>query len=277
MKRIIPILLAAVAFISSCNEFIDKSADKKLIEQNDSLKIVIEKRDSSINEMLECIRIVEEGFADINKAQGRIDIAGNNEQSRENRLKEDIEYITLQLNKNKEYIERLRAILAENSSATKELKATIERLETALEQKNIEIADLYEKLRNKELHISRLDTIIDNLTRHNTAQEIALMENEKAMNSVWYVIGSKKELKKEKILSSGEVMLNSSANKGYFTKADKTNLNEIKTYSRKAKILSTHPEDSYRLEKDANKNIILRILNSDSFWSITRYLVIQTR
>ena len=151
MKRIIPVLLAAVAFISSCNEFIDKSADKKLIEQNDSLKIVIEKRDSSINEMLECIRIVEEGFADINKAQGRIDIAGNNEQSRENRLKEDIEYITLQLNKNKEYIERLRAILAENSSATKELKATIERLETALEQKNIEIADLYEKLRNKEL------------------------------------------------------------------------------------------------------------------------------
>ncbi len=275
MKLYFPILSVIAAIISGCTGYTD--ANKRLTEQNDSLKAVIVERDSSLNGMLECIRIVEEGFSSINKAQGRLDVAGHSEQSRSAKLQDDIDYINNQLNKNKEYIERLRAMLAENSSAAKGLKATIERLETTLEQKNGEIADLYRKLQQQDTHISKLDTIIENLTRHNTAQEITIMENERNMNSVWYVMGTKKELKRERILDSGEVMLNANANKEYFTQADKTTIYEIKTYSRKAKVLSAHPEGSYRIEKDGNKNIVLRIIDSDAFWSITRYLVIQTR
>ena len=38
-----------------------------------------------------------------------------------------------------------------------------------------------------------------------------------------------------------------------------------------------HPSDSYTLEKDANKQYVLRITNPQIFWSTSKYLVILVK
>lgn len=276
MKRtIIPLLLAATAFIVGCNG--NSKANRELQERNDSLTIALEQRDASIEEMLECIRIVEDGFSKINQAQGRITISGGNDLNRKEKLQEEIQYIIGQLEKNNSYIEKLKKMVSGNGKASKELKNTIEELEKRLTAKNSELATLNEQLKQKDIHIEELNGIIEDLTRQNTEQELRIIDKEKEMNKVWYVIGTKKELKNEKILSGGEIMLDKDANMSYFTAADRNGTCEINTHAKRAKLLSAHPDGSYAFVEDDNGMKILKITDRNTFWSITRYLVIQVR
>ena len=66
-------------------------------------------------------------------------------------------------------------------------------------------------------------------------------------------------------------------NKDYFTKIDIRVDKEIKLYSKSAKILTMHPSSSYVLQRDANKQYVLRITNPEIFWSTSKYLVILVR
>lgn len=72
-------------------------------------------------------------------------------------------------------------------------------------------------------------------------------------------------------------MLQSNFNKSYFTKIDIRVQKEIKLYSKSAKILTMHPSSSYTLQRDANKQYVLRISNPQIFWSTSKYLVIQVK
>ena len=38
-----------------------------------------------------------------------------------------------------------------------------------------------------------------------------------------------------------------------------------------------HPSSSYTLQRDANKQYVLRISNPQIFWSTSKYLVIQVK
>lgn len=276
MKKLVSIsLFAAAITICSCNG--NSKANIELQEKNDSLMAAIEQRDASIDEMLECIRIVEEGFSKINEAQGRISVSGESDMNRKAKLQEDVQYIIGQLDKNSSYIARLKKMVAGNEKASKELKGVISNLEKQLEAKNSELAALAEQLKQKDIHIAELNNIIDGLTQENTAQELRMIEKEKEMNKVWYVIGTKKELKNEKILSGGDILLEKEANMDYFTATDRNDISEIATHAKRAKLLSAHPEGSYAFEKDANGMDVLRITDKNAFWSLTRYLVIQVR
>ncbi|MBQ8450729.1 MAG: hypothetical protein IJY64_07445 [Bacteroidaceae bacterium] len=51
----------------------------------------------------------------------------------------------------------------------------------------------------------------------------------------------------------------------------------INTYAKSAKLLTTHPENSYSLERNSNKQYILTIKDAVTFWSISKYLVIQVK
>lgn len=275
-KLFLPLVIVAAALFTACNG--NSNSNNALKESNDSLRAVIAERDASLEEVLQCIRVVEEGFQKINETQGRINSTGlEAEGSRKERLQNDVLYLTQLIEKNNSEVARLKKLLASSKNVSKELRAIVANLEKTLQEKNEEIARLHKQLEEQNIHIAKLDTIITNLTDENTRQELRLVEKERELNSVWYVFGTKKELKNEKIISGSEVMTDPDANKDYFTRSDKNQLTEINTYSRKAKVLSTHPEGSYKIVEDSEGNDVLKITSPDEFWSVTRYLVIQVR
>lgn len=273
MKRIL-LILTTVTFIASCN---NGPSRKELSESNDSLKIALAQKEESINDLLSAMSIVEDGFKKINEIQGRINLSGINEVNYKENIKENIEYITTTLANNKTEIEKLKKQLANGKQATKEIKEKMRMLEQQLSDKSKEIAQIYKTLAEKNIYINKLDSIISDLTRANTGQELQLIAQEQELNSVWYAIGTKSELKGENILKSGEVMRESNINLKYFTKADKRELKEIDTRAKRAKLLTNHPDGSYTLERNEEKYYILTITNPEQFWSSTRYLVIQVR
>ena len=96
------------------------------------------------------------------------------------------------------------------------------------------------------------------------------------LNTAWYVFGTKRELRNQHILEGSKVM-NGNFNKNYFTKIDIRDTREIKLYSKSAQIRTVHPSGSYTLERDANKQYVLRITNPQNFWSTSKYLVIVVK
>lgn len=282
MKKFIFLFVAMATFFASCTGGPKKS---DLITQNDSLKSVIASRDAALDEMINTINIVEEGFKAINEAQGRINLdAAGAEQSKMLSLQKDINFINETLQRNKQQIAELEEKLGKSQSYSKQLKAMVEKLRTELEEKNRQIVALQEELSQKNIHIDELDKSVQELTTNVSELSAAKAANEKlisaqesSLNAVWYAIGTKSELKEMKILDGKKVLSRTDANMSYFTKADKRKLATVETHSKSAKLITTHPEGSYKLERNNEKLYVLTITNADDFWSVSKYLVIQVK
>lgn len=281
MKRTIYLMIAVAAFAVSCTSGPGKS---ELKSQNDSLRSVIAARDAALDEMINVINVVEDGFKSINEAQGRINLDGGAEQSKMVALQKDLSFIAETLENNRRQIAELEKKLDENQSASKQLKTMVDKLKKQLEEKNKEIALLKEELASKNIRIGELDktvqslnSSVDELSAVKDRNERTISEQEEKINSVWYAIGTKRELKDMNIVDGKKVLQSGNANMSYFTKADMRNLTTIETNEKNAKLLTVHPEGSYKLERDSQKKYVLTITDAQKFWSRTKYLVIQVR
>ena len=63
-------------------------------------------------------------------------------------------------------------------------------------------------------------------------------------------------------------------NTSYFTKMDITATKEIQLSAKKAKLVTTHPAGSYKIDGADGKADKLIILDADKFWSVSKYCVI---
>ena len=194
-----------------------------------------------------------------------------------------MQFIQQTLGQNKELINKLRLRLRQSSIASEQLKKTLDNLTKQLTEKESELAALRSELEEKDIHIAELDEMVASLSedvaslRDESDQKTETINSQdRELNTAWYVFGTKNELKEQNILKSGEV-LQSNFNKNYFTKIDIRVDKEIKLMSRDAKLLTNHPTGSYTLDRDANKQYVLRITNPQQFWGTSRYLVIQVK
>lgn len=124
---------------------------------------------------------------------------------------------------------------------------------------------------------------IDTPSENSESHEVNNVENsqntqvtstqEKLQGSTFVVFATANELKEFGIIDdSGR--LRSNFNKSFFTKIDPNDNKTIKLYSKSAKLLTSHPSNSYSLKLDDNKNYVLSITDPQLFWSLNKYLVI---
>ena len=284
MKRIV-ITLLALTVLMACN---NKKEEKNLASQNtiDSLTDVVNQKNNELNDIMSTFNDIQEGFREINEAEGRVNIARNNgETNAKADIMENISFIKRTMQLNKERIAKLREQLKESSFNTSKLQATIESLNKELESKTARIEELQAELDSKNAHIahqdkqiSELNTNVNSLTADNAAKARAVEQQDKQLNTAWYVFGTKKELREQHILEgTNKVLKGNNFNKDYFTKIDIRIDKVIKLYSKSAKLLTNHPAGSYSLDKDARGMYTLRITNPTTFWSVSKYLVVVVK
>ena len=271
-----------IAFTSCKKE--QKAPQLENAQQNDSLQKIIAERDNEINDMMETFNQIEEGFRQINEAENRVNIMKDGEGTNKKRqLMENIRFIANTMKENRELIAKLRQQLRESSVKGDQFKKTIENLVRELDSKDQQLQQLRAELDAKDIHINELDatintlnTNVSNLQEESSKKTETINAQDKQLNTAWYVFGTKKELKEQHIIE-GDKVLESNFNKSYFTKIDIRVDKEIKLYSKSAKILTIHPSGSYTLERNANKQYVLRITDPKAFWSVSRYLVITVK
>lgn len=283
MKQLKLFACLALLLLGACTGK-KSSPDLANMEQNDSLQRIIAQRDSEINDMMSTLNEIQEGLSAINQAENRLSIAREGEGANKTaQIKENIKFIANTMARNRELMKRLQQQLRESRFNGDELRKTISNLTQQLDDKAQELQRLKAELDAKDIHIAELDEKIDNLNDNvenlqTDAQQKAqtISNQDKQLNTAWFVFGTKKELKEQHILEGSKV-LESNFNKRYFTKIDIRVDKEIKLYSKSARILTMHPSSSYTLQQDANKQYVLRINNPQIFWSTSKYLVILVK
>ena len=282
MRKWLFIGMCLMAF-AACKQEKPK-ADLTAVHQRDSLNQVITQKDNEINDLMSIMNEIEEGFREINEAENRLSLAKEGEGSnREQRIRENLQFIQSTMRQNRELINKLKQQMREGTVKSDQLKRTIENLTKQMEEKDQQLQQLRAELDAKDIHIMDLDEKIANLntnvsalTEESSQKTKKIDSQDKQLNTAWFVFGTKSELKDQRILVDGKV-LQSNFNRDYFTKIDIRIDKEIKLYSRSAKMMTSHPSSSYTLQRDANKQYVLRITNPQLFWSTSKYLVILVK
>ncbi|MGL4994332.1 MAG: hypothetical protein ACRC6R_09485 [Bacteroidales bacterium] len=282
MRRFALPLLSLVLLLGSCNS---GENEKKLQEENQALKLELSNTQTQYSEALTILDDVEAGFQKIREAERFVNIESSSETSlsKRQKIEGDISMITQTLQKNREQLEKLKALSANNS----QLKGLVDRLTKEVESKTQMIVSLQEELAKKDIRIGELDrsvaalnTQVGEMQEEGNKQRSTIKEQDQELNRAWYVYGKKSELKDQNILSGGGLFRSKEVMKGDFNKdifnsIDIRNFELLELPAKKAKLLTTHPEDSYTLGKDANGMMVLSINNFQLFWSLSRYLVIE--
>ena len=191
------------------------------------------------------------------------------------------------MKENKEKLARLQSQLKNSKYQSSQLKQTVDRLSAEIESKTAMITSLQEDLAKRDIRIKELDDAVSDLSgkvtdlsQETEEQKNTISTQDKELNTVFYVFGTTKELKEQKILSGGGLfkakeVMKGDFNKDYFTKADLRTLKEIPLEMKKAKILTNHPEGSYSLVKNDKGLLTLVISDPQNFWSLSKYLVVN--
>ena len=292
MKKLVLSLMAFAAVLASCDGI--GGNQSRLQAENDSLQAVLNERNAELDEMMGTFNEISEGFRQINAAENRVDLQrgalSEGSLSAKEQIASDIEFIRKQMEENKQQIAKLQQQLKNSRTNSAQLKKAVESLTQELVEKTKRIEELQAELASKNIRIQELDAAVTTLT---TEKETLVAENEakaqtvaaqdKALNAAWFVFGTKKELKDQRILTNagvfrkGDVMQDEAMNKDYFTQIDIRTTKEIKLYSKSADLLTTHPAGSYVLEEDGKGQLTLKITNPEKFWSVSKYLVIQVK
>lgn len=286
MKKL-TLALSAISLIalSACNSKYKEKA------QEDSLRIVELTTNyaeaTSFNDSLMLLMgDIYNGLDSINMQEGLLYNLGHNEHDRRAEIRNNLSTIKARLAKNQQLLNQLEKKLKDSGNQNTVLQRTIEQMKARLEAQDAHIAQLEQNLAqandsirvlNQEVEAAEMAAQIQ--TEAKDAAFEAWNESENQLNTVYYAMGTNKELKangllEKKFLGATKV-LKGDVNLSYFTKADKRTLNIINTGAKKIKIWTNMPSGSYEEVKNADNTITLKITNPQEFWNYTPYLIIQ--
>lgn len=298
MKKIlymVALLAGLLVAMPSCHKGNDSesqvnqdSIDKLAL--SDSLATIRAEKDTLATLMNE----VSEGMNQIIEMQNILNVENINADTpgKKARLRNNVLAIQQAIAERTQRVADLEKRLKSSTIYTDEMKKQVSTLKKQLENQQTMINQLTAQLQAAHVQINTLNTRVDSLKTENTkvnesytaekaktqdqANRLNDLTNE--MNVCYYVVGSKSELKKQKIIETGFLrktkVMEGDYTQSYFTKADKRTLQSINLHSRKAEVISKHPMNSYRIE-DAGGQKVLRITNPARFWELSNYLVVK--
>ena len=282
------IIAAIVMTTASCVE--NSGKYKAVVAQRDSIAQVSEALDSNYNQTLVVLNDIENGFSEINQKEKdmKVNLKGVEGTTNKRQLiSAQMTAIKEGIEQNKAKIAELRKLAAKKGRANNLLAGTIKRLQTEMDEKVVQIQTLQTELEQKNIKITELNTTVD-VQNKNIADQQSVMEQQKStikvqdtdMNTVWYCVTSSKKLKDAKIITNGGLfqakkVMSNDFDKNVFTSVDLRSISSIPSHSKRIKIISTHPQNSYKLVTGADKNITIEITNPSKFWSVSKYLVVQ--
>jgi len=253
------------------------------------------KRDSIENILVETMDDINKNLETIREKQGLISLTNSSENiSKKEQILQNISMINSLIDDNRRKIDELtiqaRQLGKEKNAMSRIAEQTRQRilkqeeeinsLKAQLEQESFKVADL-----NKKVETMQADN--EALAAELTAVSEGNDKLDKDLNKAWFAYGTYEELKeKELVEKKGGVLgvgkkeaLSQSffKNKSYFTEIDVRNTKLIPIHGRKPKLVSFHPESSYELKgnPDNDQYSQLLILNTEEFWSTSRFLVVE--
>lgn len=277
------LFLLIVGLIVSCTNVKESKEYKELQAQRDSLLMQSAGSQEEATEMMAVISEVEANFAKIREAENYITTqsaqSGEMSQDTKDRVNENFKMINEILQRNKQQLAELNKKQSGSNKEIASLKNTITRLNNEMKESTARLVDLQTQLSMKDEQIAQLSQDMTSLAMEAEQQSATIREQDKSLHTAYYVFGTGNELKDQKILSGGFLqptrVMKDTFNKDYFLQIDIRDVTEIPLYAPKGKLWSTHPEGTYEFVKGSDGNIVFHITDTQRFWSLTKYLIIE--
>ena len=290
MKKLVTLAVIATALLSACNGGKLREAEA----QNEQLKGDLRETLATQDSLLVLVNDISDGMSQIKDLEKIIATPGSlgESASRRDQIKNDMIAIQKALQERRERLAELEKKLADTGGESSTLKRTVSNLKAQIAEQQTEIATLTNQLASANIRIEELNAQVSDLNsdvdslntgltaereQKEAAQEAATAATNE-LNTVYYAIGTGKELKEKKILESGFLrktkVMKGDFDMSYFTAGDRRTLTVIPTHSNKAKVLTSQPKDSYVI-MDQNGQKVIKITNPSKFWQLSNFLVIE--
>lgn len=284
------IFLLSLVMITGCGK--KKEQQIMDLQQKNALLVAAQtQKDSLMNELFNSMNDIERNLSDITAREKVIAAAPSDEKRMStdvrDKIMDEIILINNIMDENKKQLASLKDQLKKSGAKVAALQESINLLTKRLEEKEAEIADLKGQLVKLNFTVESLNATVDTLRDETASQSKVISQQELIigeMNTIWYVIGTKKELTEKGIIEkaggmfSGNMKMSDMINPDYFTTADMRTLSRISFESSKAELVTVHPEDTYKFITNEDEKILgFEITNAGEFWKSSRFLVIMTR
>ncbi len=278
-------VMMSLLLVHACRQGADVQPQPDLMEASRrELATAVEERD----ELMRLVTAITGDMDDIRRMENILasPAANDGNPKQTEQIMADIAAIRRTLAKRRAKLDLLESKLKESALFSSDLQDAINALRRQIDSRNKEINRLRMQLDSARQYIGSLNITVDSLYNavdtlsfsRNRAEPTAIeLENE--LNICYYTIASKSELKQHRILETGFLrksrLLIGDFDRDFFLCGDKRNMKSVELHSRKAKLLTNHPEGSYNIITGEG-SLRLEITNPDRFWSTTNFMVIQT-
>lgn len=261
----------------------EKADLNQLIVQKDSVMNDAENTFSEIESTLRTIKEKRNEIALIQKEGGK---------SRKQAVIEDIQMMNTLLEESNKKIADLQVKLKKSGINFKAFEQRIAALTETIDSQNNEIAELKRVVEDKNVNLAKLNTKVDEMNS-TIAQKVdtitnkqkLIVERTNELNTAHVAVGTYKELKEEGLLAKEGGILGLGASKSiqenfdnkHFTALDIRTTKTIPLNTKKVKVISEHPANSYSLVEENGLIAFLQIDNPAEFWKISKYAVIELR
>ncbi|HTB31284.1 MAG TPA: hypothetical protein VK808_04610 [Bacteroidia bacterium] len=276
--------IAMVAIFSSCNNSQLVQQYKTLHEHDSLLVLQTQAEDSTIKGYINSMNEIQSNLDEIKSREKILSVNGNVESKTGNNAVNDIKMLDSLIIASNKNVAALRARVKKMDKKNVALEAMITRMTAQIAAQDTQITVLQSSLAKvndsyKQVTQQFNDSMVV-LQNRNT--DIENLTN--TMNTVYYAVGTLKELKDNKVIdkTGGFIgigrnsQLKPDFNSSYFTKTDLTKLQVIPLNAKFKKLLTTHPVDSYKISGNKTADS-LWITDQSSFWKENKYLVVAVK
>jgi hypothetical protein len=165
------------------------------------------------------------------------------------------------------------------------LQKMVDDLKATLEEREKTLADLQARVQSLETQVTEKTRVI--AAREATIDDQSKQLNEKTqqMNTVYYVVGKKDDLKGKGIIADeGGVLwglfgtttvLAGNFNADLFQKMDKTKESQIDVPGKISEVIPKRDASSFSMEETSGGHTMVKIINSDQFWKVNRVVIVS--
>lgn len=277
--------LTSLLFLNSCTETVTKEEHQtqiaNLIESDEN------KRDSLEKFYIATLDEIDNNLDAIRGKEGVIVLGpvSDAQLSKREQILNHINSINGLMADNKKKLAKLEKSLASYKHGKKELLNSINQAKERMALQEQEINDLKNLLAQNEFKINELN---QKVTETNTLAESLVEQNtklDKDLNRVYFASGTYDELKSKHILTKEGGILGIGRVKTLDGNLDKTKFNELSQKEtttivlkgKKPKLITKHPVNSYTVNPTDTDVAQLTITDPNSFWSYSKYLVVEVQ
>lgn len=241
-------------------------------------------QDSTIKGYVHYVNEIQSNLDEIKSREKIISYESNGETGTSNKAVADIKALDKLIIKSNNEIAALQLKMKKMGKKDAELETMVARISAQVSEKDSEITALQTNLAKVNKSYDEVTQQFQDTMTVLQAQNTRVENMTNDMHTLYYAIGTVKELKDNKVITkTGGFMgiaknteLTPDKNTAYFTKTNLTKLSVVPLNAKFKKLLTTHPAMSYRIEGDKKADSLL-ITDPAAFWSEDKFLVVAVK